>query len=254
MITYDEAIEYLTRCADSNGVHWSGGTSYAPDDCPTCHGTNDAGWLRAPGSRYGWTSEHCAPVAYRHAVIVSREQGAPLTYDALDHSMSLVVNDHEGVQRDLEDYAIGLAHVDIADMVQGYLDAQLWAGLDYGHERCDDCTGGNIEPHPYDENYGSDDVAPEYVEALTAEFRALVTEHPLAVRMYVHRTDYRSVYFDCQDRSALFGHDYYLTREGHGAGFWDRGLGLLGDYLSAIAKSAGSADELWDNGNGVLAS
>ena len=30
-----------------------------------------------------------------------------------------------------------------------------------------------------------------------------------------------------------FGHDLYLTTHGHGAGFWDRGLGALGDRLSA---------------------
>lgn len=32
------------------------------------------------------------------------------------------------------------------------------------------------------------------------------------------------------------GHDFLLTRNGHGAGFWDRGLGELGDILTAHAK------------------
>lgn len=32
------------------------------------------------------------------------------------------------------------------------------------------------------------------------------------------------------------GHDFALTRNGHGAGFWDRGLGELGDALTAAAK------------------
>lgn len=39
-----------------------------------------------------------------------------------------------------------------------------------------------------------------------------------------------------------FGHDFWLTRNGHGAGFWDRGLGALGDELSEAAKSMGSRD------------
>ena len=39
-----------------------------------------------------------------------------------------------------------------------------------------------------------------------------------------------------------FGHDIWLTRNGHGAGFWDRGLGELGDKLSDIAKHLGTAD------------
>jgi hypothetical protein len=38
------------------------------------------------------------------------------------------------------------------------------------------------------------------------------------------------------------GHDYWLTRNGHGAGFWDRGIGELGDKLTIAAKSNGSRD------------
>lgn len=37
------------------------------------------------------------------------------------------------------------------------------------------------------------------------------------------------------------GHDFWLTRNGHGAGFWDRGL-EHGDELSAMAKVYGSVD------------
>ncbi len=38
------------------------------------------------------------------------------------------------------------------------------------------------------------------------------------------------------------GHDFWLTRNGHGAGFWDRGLGEVGDKLTEIAKKFGSCD------------
>lgn len=36
---------------------------------------------------------------------------------------------------------------------------------------------------------------------------------------------------------AQIGHDFWLTRNGHGAGFWDRGLGARGEELTRIAKS-----------------
>lgn len=39
------------------------------------------------------------------------------------------------------------------------------------------------------------------------------------------------------------GHDFWLTREGHGAGFWDRGLGELGDKLTKAAETWGSGSE-----------
>lgn len=38
------------------------------------------------------------------------------------------------------------------------------------------------------------------------------------------------------------GHDFWLTRNGHGAGFWDRGLGDIGTRLTAASKVYGSVD------------
>lgn len=38
------------------------------------------------------------------------------------------------------------------------------------------------------------------------------------------------------------GHDFWLTRNHHGAGFWDRGLGEVGDKLTEEAQAHGSAD------------
>lgn len=35
------------------------------------------------------------------------------------------------------------------------------------------------------------------------------------------------------------GHDFWLTRNGHGAGFWDRGLGAVGDRLTAACRPYG---------------
>lgn len=39
-----------------------------------------------------------------------------------------------------------------------------------------------------------------------------------------------------------FGIDFWLTRNGHGAGFWDRGLNELGDKLAAACKTFSSVD------------
>lgn len=38
------------------------------------------------------------------------------------------------------------------------------------------------------------------------------------------------------------GHDFWLTRNGHGAGFWDRGLGECGRKLTEACKPYGSQD------------
>lgn len=56
----------------------------------------------------------------------------------------------------------------------------------------------------------------------------------------------RGVWDDGIDLSALepeqIGHDFWLTRNRHGAGFWDRGLGELGDTLTDIAHAYGECD------------
>ena len=36
--------------------------------------------------------------------------------------------------------------------------------------------------------------------------------------------------------AAQAGHDLWLTTNGHGVGFWDRGLGDLGDKLTELCK------------------
>lgn len=38
------------------------------------------------------------------------------------------------------------------------------------------------------------------------------------------------------------GVDFWLTRNGHGAGFWDRGLGKIGDVLTEAARAFGQCD------------
>jgi hypothetical protein len=58
-------------------------------------------------SRYGSTSIECAPVAWRLAYLVADAQGEPITFDALDHSMGLVVNGHEDVTYTIREYGQG---------------------------------------------------------------------------------------------------------------------------------------------------
>lgn len=42
------------------------------------------------------------------------------------------------------------------------------------------------------------------------------------------------------------GHDFWLTRNHHGAGFFDRGLGEVGDKLTTIAQTFKTLD-LWES-------
>lgn len=42
------------------------------------------------------------------------------------------------------------------------------------------------------------------------------------------------------------GQDFYLTRNYHGSGFWDKGLDVLGDRLTAAANAFGETYEYLD--------
>jgi hypothetical protein len=44
------------------------------------------------------------------------------------------------------------------------------------------------------------------------------------------------------------GHDFWLSRNGHGTGFWDRELGEVGDKLHEAANAYGSMDVLPGDG------
>lgn len=43
------------------------------------------------------------------------------------------------------------------------------------------------------------------------------------------------------------GRDFWYTRNGHGVGFWDRGLGDIGDKLSDIAREFGEVNAFFGN-------
>ncbi|AXQ62124.1 hypothetical protein SEA_SKYSAND_91 [Gordonia phage Skysand] len=123
----------------------------------------------------------------------------------------------------------------VTSMARGYVDALCWTQRAYDDDNADaDLTLSDL-------GYGYDDLHPGTRARIIGELVALITAHPLAVRMYGANRRYSG----CKgDAWSHFGHDYLLTRDGHGAGFWDRGLGDLGDYLTDIAKTMGEHDEL----------
>lgn len=52
--------------------------------------------------------------------------------------------------------------------------------------------------------------------------------------------------------SAQIGHDFWLTRNRHGAGFWDRGLGAAGERLTKWAHSFGELYIYFDEQTSTL--
>lgn len=109
----------------------------------------------------------------------------------------------------------------LPEMVRDYLACALWSGLD----QSDPETGGE----PLDKNYGIIDFAPEAIAKAKADCRAFIRKAAPLIRSLLDRGLLKSV-----------GHDLWLTRNGHGAGFWDRGYpDDVGEALSEIAHGMG---------------
>ena len=49
-------------------------------------------------------------------------------------------------------------------------------------------------------------------------------------------------YAEAGETPVQFAHDFWLTRNHHGAGFWARGLGKIGERLTNLAYSMGGVD------------
>ncbi len=101
---------------------------------------------------------------------------------------------------------------------RAYLECALWSSVDFEEN-------GN---EPLDSNYDITDIAPETLVKMLADCDAFETDNSELLEQAGDR--YQN------------GHDFWLTRNGHGAGFWDRGYGAIGNKLSEACKAYGSCD------------
>lgn len=101
----------------------------------------------------------------------------------------------------------------LESFIDGYIECLLWSETD------DDGT-------PLDTYYNIDSFTKKAMKEIKQDCKAFYT---------MHSATWASAMNDEQA-----GHDFCLTRNRHGAGFWDRGLGALGDELSKLSNEYGS--------------
>lgn len=110
------------------------------------------------------------------------------------------------------------------DFTRHYLIAALWAETDEEGEPLD--TGRDLS-----------DIADETIDKAVrdcAEFQRLAA--PLLARAYeFYRDSGMAAHPDAGSAEACAGHDFLLTRNRHGVGFWDRGMpDDLGHRLTSL--------------------
>jgi hypothetical protein len=113
----------------------------------------------------------------------------------------------------------------IDEFVQAYEECLLWSSVDETYEEQTTFQDGG---------YGVEDIHPDTAAGHVLE----------CVDFIRHNLED----LDGIDAGQA-GHDFWLTRNHHGAGFWDRGLGEVGDRLTKAAHVYGGVDPyLGDDG------
>lgn len=110
------------------------------------------------------------------------------------------------------------------EFFDAYIEAALWSTTDNSTE-----SGG----YPLEDNYGPDDIDQESIDKQIMETNSFIDENEAWL-------DEASEKFGA--RPASLGFDFWLSRNGHGAGYFDRGYGALGDKLQNAAKVYGTSD------------
>jgi hypothetical protein len=105
------------------------------------------------------------------------------------------------------------------DFTTAYIECALWSSTE-----CDE--DGDLGDS-LDTNYGPEDITLPTLREMVRDCKAF---------QKYHAADLANL-----DESQA-GHDFWLTRNGHGTGFWDRGLGAIGERLSDAARVYGSVD------------
>lgn len=119
---------------------------------------------------------------------------------------------------------------DLETVLGAYVECALWSSSDWSGVNDID----QLEPIPLDDWATRADIAPETIAEMHEDCAAMID-----AAKDIDGADWWS--------DEQFGHDFWLTRNGHGAGFWDRSYGdtpeaRAGDALTREAKVYGTCD------------
>jgi len=130
--------------------------------------------------------------------------------------------------------AVHAPDAQLDEFTRHYLIAALWSSTTSGDER-----------EPLDGYFDIDDIGPEARAKAISDCRNFQHENrALLKRAYAfYVANGNAAHPDAGSPEACAGHDFWLTRNRHGAGFWDRGMAReLGDALTDAAHMSGEVN------------
>lgn len=121
--------------------------------------------------------------------------------------------------------AVGATQPTLDTFTRAYIECALWSSNDESNEQ-----GGE----PMDANYDADDIAPDALTRIVSDCERFQRENAALLEV------------SCLEAGQQ-GHDFWLSRNGHGAGFFDRYTGTTiesaaCDQLQEICREFGTCD------------
>lgn len=107
------------------------------------------------------------------------------------------------------------------DFTTSYIETALWSSTD-------------DDGRPLDDNYGTNDLSPDCLKQMIDDCQAFQADHADLL------TDENCLkYGPDYGMMGRAGHDFWLTRNGHGAGFWD------GDWEETAGRKLTESSKAW---------
>jgi hypothetical protein len=118
--------------------------------------------------------------------------------------------------------------MNIEEFVAAYIEAAMWSTCISSDESDPDYD------KPLESKYDASNIAPESLVSIYTDCAKFIASNATDLAEYPGRRQWSA--------AKCAGYDFWLTRNGHGVGFWDRGLGALGDRLSEASRKFGESD------------
>ena len=109
---------------------------------------------------------------------------------------------------------LGADAMKLDEFTTRYVETALWSSTDNSNEQ-----GGD----PLDDNYGVEDIDDATLADMVEDCKCFQNDH----------------WDDISDDPSRAGFDFWLTRNGHGAGFWD------GDWPEKVGERLTEASKAW---------
>jgi len=127
-----------------------------------------------------------------------------------------------------------------SDFVSGFIEAALWSST-YEHDDCEDCVEGCCNPNcddgKHELSHKARKMLTEIAETFFDKHNALFTNDNLIRPLVCSVSEYA-------------GHDFWLTSQGHGCGFWDGDWNEPASTILTEASKCVGEKHFYVNSNG----